>query len=75
MSAFINPSPTQPEDKIKVLNLRVANLEEKLSETVDLLHIWKNHALAYQRIMEVHGISTESLDREVMAQFLSDMQG
>ncbi|MDA7640575.1 hypothetical protein N8787_02965 [Opitutaceae bacterium] len=62
-------------NKIKELNLKVAWLETKLEDTVDLLHVWKNHAFAYQKVLEVHGISTESLDQRVMADYLSETSG
>ena len=55
------------------LNLKVAWLETKLEETVDLLHIWKNHAFAYQKILEVHGIDTASIDKKVMTDYLAEI--
>ena len=43
----------------------------KLEDTLELLHVRKNHAFAYQKVLEVHGISTERLDQEVMADYLA----
>ena len=62
-----------PEDRIKVLNLQVAGLETRLNDTVELLHIWKNHALAYKQILEIHGIDAARIDQKVMDDFLKDL--
>ena len=45
----------------------------KLEDTLELLHVRKNHAFAYQKVLEVHGISTERLDQEVMADYLAEL--
>ena len=51
-----------PDANIKELSLKVALLELKPENTVELLHVWRNRAFAYQKVLKVDGIRAESVD-------------
>ena len=42
---------------------------------MELLHVWRNRAFAYQKVLEVDGIRAESVDQKMMCDYLAELDG
>lgn len=73
---MMQSTPTSNEEltsdqTIRNLKLRIDQLELKLNDTVDLLHIWKSHAYTYRLKLETLGVDIGNTDEQVMIDFLN----
>ncbi len=48
---------------------RISQIEAKLEDTIELLHLWKNEALAYRHLVEamIEGDVTQETARRALA--------
>ena len=62
------------QQQLRQKNAEIKQLKGKLQETVELLHIWKNHSLAYKKILEIHQIDASHIDQKVMDEFMRGLR-
>ena len=51
---------------------RIAELEAKLQDTIELLHLWKNEAYTYRQLVEAVVVGDVSPETAQMALTISD---
>lgn len=56
-------SPIGAIHTIKMLQIRIAQLELKLEDTIDLLHMWKNEACSYEWLAKAMANGDYSLQK------------
>ena len=67
-------SKSDLKQRLRQKDAVIKQLKGKLRETVELLHIWKNHALAYKKILEIHQIDASHIDQKVMDEFMKGLR-